>query len=147
MKLDLEMGLLILLATFIILVCLFSYNDILSVLDFNKLNLLENMNTEEIITDFESIMMNNITPNNTPNNTPNDKNDKDLVEGFIPLANTEFQNYSKGWDLYTQSPYYEWKTHPRKAVFYEKPLYRKPYRYPFKYISSYPIPHLAPFKN
>lgn len=47
-----------------------------------------------------------------------------------------------GWNIYNQGPFNNWSTFPNnKAVFYEKKVYRKPYRWPFTYTSSYPVKH------
>jgi hypothetical protein len=122
------------LALGVLLVCIYSYPDMFIS------RTLENMNTEEIITDFEKIIQNENNKNNK-----NDKNDKNTENFTVPLEQSEFAK-GYGWDIYTQGPFYELKTHPRNPTFYVKPLYRKPYNFPFKYESSYPIPHLSPYK-
>ena len=48
----------------------------------------------------------------------------------------QFANYIKG-------PFHDVTTGSTPLNFYRKCLYRKPYRYPFKYQSSYPLPHLS----
>ena len=114
-------------AVAIIVVCFFTYPDVFIP------KTIENMNTEEIITDFEKLIQ-----------FENDKG-KDTKENFTPLSKTEFADGTTSWGVYTQGPFYEIKTHPRNPVFYVKPLYRKPYRFPYKYMSSYPITHSSPF--
>lgn len=44
-------------------------------------------------------------------------------------------NYERGFNYIStgQTPMY----------FYNKPLYRKPYRYPFQFFSSYPVSNLS----
>ena len=113
----------------ILVVCFFSYPDILAP------KTIENMNTEEIITDFEKIIQ-----------KENEKFTDKSTENFSnkPLANTEFAK-GMGWGIYSQGPFYELKTHPREPVFYEKPLYRMPYRFPERYISTYPVLHQSPY--
>ena len=112
-------------AVAIIVVCFFTYPDVFMP------KTIENMNTEEIITDFEKIIQ--------------QENDKGIKENFTPLSKTEFADGATSWDIYSQGPFYELKTHPRNPVFYVKPIYRKPYRFPYKYMSSYPITHSSPF--
>jgi hypothetical protein len=105
---------------------------------------IEEMNTEELITDFNLLIENEKAKNGTlqlqktepfQNNTPIEKSD----------YMSEFAKSS--WSIYTQAPYYFLKTHPDKPVFYEKKLYRKPYRYPIGYSSTYPINHFNLFEN
>jgi len=112
-------------AVAIIFVCFFTYPDVFMP------KTIENMNTEEIITDFEKIIQ--------------QENDKGIKENFTPLSKTEFADGTTSWNIYSQGPFYELKTHPRNPVFYVKPIYRKPYRFPYKYMSSYPITHSSPF--
>jgi hypothetical protein len=112
-------------AVAIIVVCFFTYPDVF------MSKTIENMNTEEIITDFEKIIQ--------------QENDKGIKENFTPLSKTEFADGTTSWGIYSQGPFYELKTHPRNPVFYVKPIYRKPYRFPYKYMSSYPITHSSPF--
>lgn len=112
-------------AVAIIVVCFFTYPDVFMP------KTIENMNTEEIITDFEKIIQ--------------QENDKGIKENFTPLSKTEFADGTTSWGIYSQGPFYELKTHPRDPVFYVKPIYRKPYRFPYKYMSSYPITHSSPF--
>jgi hypothetical protein len=112
-------------AVAIIVVCFFTYPDVFMP------KTIENMNTEEIITDFEKIIQ--------------QENDKGIKENFTPLSKTEFADGTTSWNIYSQGPFYELKTHPRNPVFYVKPIYRKPYRFPYKYMSSYPITHSSPF--
>ena len=112
-------------AVAIIVVCFFTYPDVFMP------KTIENMNTEEIITDFEKIIQ--------------QENDKGIKENFTPLSKTEFADGTTSWGIYSQGPFYELKTHPRNPVFYVKPIYRKPYRFPYKYMSSYPITHSSPF--
>jgi hypothetical protein len=112
-------------AVAIIVVCFFTYPDVFMP------KTIENMNTEEIITDFEKLIQ--------------FENDKGIKENFTPLSKTEFGDGTTSWGIYTQGPFYEIKTHPRNPVFYVKPIYRKPYRFPYKYMSSYPVTHSSPF--
>ncbi len=114
-------------ALVLLIVCIFSYKD------QNKT--IDDMNSSEIVKDFEHTLQNN-------------PNVSSVKEDFSSsLTNTDFMDFSKGWDVYTQTPLLNWKSAPKKTVFYEKTLYRKPYRYPFQYFSSYPVPHMSFFQN
>jgi hypothetical protein len=116
----------------IVIVCLFGFDGI----EYNK-KTIEEMNTQELITDFNLLL--------------ESQKAAKIQEQFTPSA---FQLTSEpgkalkpGWNVYSQPPFYFWKTHPNKPVFYEKTLYRKPYRFPFGYMSSYPFNHFSNFQN
>ena len=47
----------------------------------------------------------------------------------------------ENWEMYKQKPLGYIKTGSNNLSFYERPRYRKPYRYPFTYDQSYPTPH------
>ena len=120
-----DLPLLTVIALVLLIVCIFSYQDT----NKNTSKTIDDMNISEIVNDFEHSLQNN-------------------KENFTTsLTNTDFMDFSKGWDVYTQTPLLNWKSTPKKAVFYEKTLYRKPYRYPFQYLSSYPVPHMSFFQN
>ena len=125
----LDTGLLSVIAVILLIICIFSYPDKLNIFNLN----IEKMTGNQIINDFEKSLREERT---------------EYKEGFASLTNSEFMKPScGGWQLYAQSPFYELKSHPKKTVFYEKPIYRKPYRYPFGYEQSYPYPHFSHFKN
>ena len=114
----------------LVIVCIFGYQDVLN----NNNKNIEEMNTQELITDFNLLL-------------ESEKSQKEK-ENFQSLTNSDYmKEFAKGWDIYTQAPFYFWKSHPKNPVFYEKPLYRKPYRFPFGYDSSYPIPHFNHFET
>jgi hypothetical protein len=118
----------------LVIVCIFSYPDVLNNIG-NENKSIEEMNTQELITDFNLLL-------------ESEKTQKvQEKENFQSLTNSDYmKEFAKGWDIYTQAPFYFWKSHPKNPVFYEKPLYRKPYRFPFGYDSSYPIPHFNHFE-
>jgi hypothetical protein len=61
-----------------------------------------------------------------------------IVVGFHLGINSEyFQDYQL-------SPYGEVLSGNDPLYFYNYNRYRKPYRWPFKYYSSYPYPHMSP---
>ena len=94
---------------------------------------IEEMSSEEIITDFNLLLNKEKFGTQHYSNNINGGND-----------------YDKGnssWNMYTQAPYYFIKTHPDKPVFYEKPIYRKPYNFPVQYESSYPTNYFKLFEN
>ena len=143
----------IIISLLILVICIFSYKD----MNFSYLSglvnkTIEKMNSEEIITDFEKIIQ---SENQAVflNNTTNNSSKKKINEKFSSLNmnsnynnNTELNNV-KGWEIYSQGPFNEMKTMPPNPVFYVKPLYRKPYNYPFGYEQSYPVNHYSHFKN
>ena len=46
-----------------------------------------------------------------------------------------------------EQPYYNYQNTGRDPLmFYAKPIYRKPYRFPFKFYKSYPIQHLSNYE-
>ena len=47
----------------------------------------------------------------------------------------------ENYDMYRQKPYGYVKIGAEPLVFYERPRYRKPYRYPVTFDQSYPTPH------
>lgn len=49
----------------------------------------------------------------------------------------------ENWVIYKQLPYGHLDTASEPVNFYIKPRYRKPYRYPFQFHKSYPVPHLS----
>lgn len=52
-------------------------------------------------------------------------------------------NKNETWANYV-TPYYDYvKTGSDPLMYYAKPIYRKPYRYPFQFYKSYPYPHLS----
>jgi hypothetical protein len=61
-----------------------------------------------------------------------------IVVGIYLGRNSEyFQDYQL-------SPYGEVYSGNDPLYFYNYNRYRKPYRWPFKYYSSYPYPHMSP---
>lgn len=49
----------------------------------------------------------------------------------------------ENWEVYKQKPYDYVKTGSSPLNFYERPRYRKPYRYPLKFRQSYPYDHMT----
>ena len=49
----------------------------------------------------------------------------------------------ENWVNYKQKPYNYIKTGSKPVNFYERPRYRKPYRYPFQFRKSYPVDHMS----
>lgn len=129
----------------LIIVCLFGIGTKMNETGMNNNNnnnkTIEEMNTQELITDFNLLLESQKVAKEQAQQT---KGEKFSPSGF--QLNSEPGNYAKGWELYTQAPFYFWKSHPNKPVFYEKPLYRKPYRFPFGYMSSYPFDHFSHFQ-
>lgn len=65
---------------------------------------------------------------------------------FILVILTIYSNLraEEGFQTYTQLPYGSVKTGADPMYVYRKDRYRKPYRHPFKFFSSYPYPHEEP---
>ncbi len=51
----------------------------------------------------------------------------------------------ENWQSYKQTPFGEVKTGQDPLYFYAYYRYRKPYRWPFRFHSTYPYPHLEPY--
>jgi len=72
---------------------------------------------------------------------------KTIVESFSSLSSNQVDTTNAaqapaGWNIYKQGPFNNWSTYPSsKPVFYEKKVYRQPYRWPYTYTSSYPVKH------
>ena len=49
----------------------------------------------------------------------------------------------ENWEVYKQNPYGYVKTGATPLNFYQRPRYRKPYRYPLKFRQSYPYDHMT----
>ena len=49
----------------------------------------------------------------------------------------------ENWEIYKQLPYEHIKTGSKPLNYYVKTRFRKPYRYPFQFYKSYPVPHLS----
>ena len=49
----------------------------------------------------------------------------------------------EGWVPYSQEPYEYIKTGSSPLTFYMRNRYKKPYRYPYQYYKSYPVPNLS----
>lgn len=145
----------IIISLLILVICIFSYKDMNFSYLSNLVNkTIEKMNSEEIITDFEKIIQSEnqrVFLNNLENNQQN--NNKKMNEKFSSLNMNSYHNNNtelkklNGWEIYSQAPFYEMKTMPANPVFYVKPIYRKPYNYPFGYEQTYPVDHYSSFKN
>jgi hypothetical protein len=51
---------------------------------------------------------------------------------------------TENWQDYQLCPYGDVKSGNDPLYFYNYNKYRRPYRWPFRYFSSYPYPHLEP---
>lgn len=49
----------------------------------------------------------------------------------------------ENWEIYKQKPLNYIQTGSSPINFYERKRYKKPYRYPFQFIKSYPVDHLS----
>ena len=49
----------------------------------------------------------------------------------------------ENWELYKQPHFKHIQTGRKPMKFYKHLRYRQPYRFPFQFIKTYPIPHLT----
>lgn len=56
------------------------------------------------------------------------------------------RGYVENWQDYSLCPFGDVYSGSDPLYFYNYDKYRKPYRWPFRYYSSYPYPHLEPGK-
>lgn len=67
---------------------------------------------------------------------------------ILLIVGSFLNNYMKidnkeAFQTYIQKPYNFIKTGSDPLSFYRRDRYRKPYRYPFKFFKSYPVPHMS----
>ena len=60
------------------------------------------------------------------------------VIGYGFLKNQNIENFVS----YKTKPLNEWTTGSTPLNYYTLPIYKKPYRYPFQYRSSYPVSNM-----
>jgi len=58
-----------------------------------------------------------------------------LMLGLIVIC---LINKKENFAMYIRRPFNYYYTGTRELTFYNKPLYRNPYRYPFQYLTNYP---------
>ncbi len=59
------------------------------------------------------------------------------------LCYLNMHNDIESFETYSYSPFNYLSTGSDPLTFYQYPVYRNPYRYPYKYYSSYPYPYLS----
>jgi hypothetical protein len=68
-------------------------------------------------------------------------NEVNIEEGVEKNGNQD--KIQENWANY-QTPYYDYAlTGNDPLIYYTKPMYRRPYRYPFTFFKSYPYPHMS----
>jgi len=60
-----------------------------------------------------------------------------VVIFLLIIAYYLFNNVKENWTVYKQKPYNYYLSGSSPLGFYRRDVYRKPYRYPFKFNSSY----------
>ena len=65
-----------------------------------------------------------------------------LILLFVVLCITNNREYFRN---YMTLPYNYINSGSDPITFYEKKLYRKPYRWPYRVFTSYPVPHMRPY--
>lgn len=89
---------------------------------------LNDLGSEQIVQDFEKELQ--------------EENQDNIKESFNSVEPSSPASAPPGWAVYNQTPFNTWGTHTNSnPVFYEKRAYRKPYRWPFTYTSSFPVEH------
>ena len=63
-----------------------------------------------------------------------------LIVVSIIIYNVNCKNVKEHFELYSRKPFNEWDSGLNS--YYNMPIYRKPYMYPFKFFSNYPFPHM-----
>lgn len=89
---------------------------------------------------FHDIELENAIYNHQIHNAEEDALFHEFEQYQIRKNKTEKEK-TKNWQLYLSSPYCDVKMMPPNPGFYKQPIYRKPYRWPFTFSSSYPIKH------
>jgi hypothetical protein len=80
--------------------------------------------------------------NNVNNNDDTNINGDTNIEGSVEKNGNQDQ-IQENWANY-QTPYYDYAlTGNDPLIYYTKPMYRRPYRYPFTFFKSYPYPHMS----
>lgn len=68
-----------------------------------------------------------------------------IILGNQCVFNEGYVNYH-GWMTYCQKPYGRCSTAPKQADWYPLPVYRKPYRWPYKFQTNYPFKYQTPLE-
>lgn len=58
-----------------------------------------------------------------------------------------FQQTNENFETYFYDPYGYGSTGSDPLSFYKYPIYRQPYRYPYKFYSSFPYPYLTHYQT
>ena len=61
------------------------------------------------------------------------------LAAYLLYMNKTIENY----ETYSYGPYDYMTTGADPLTFYQYPIYRKPYMYPYKFESSYPYPYMT----
>lgn len=68
------------------------------------------------------------------------------VKSKLALTNEKDNKIQENWANY-RTPYFDFaRTGNDPLMFYNKPVYRKPYRWPFTFFKSYPYAHMSYFE-
>jgi hypothetical protein len=57
------------------------------------------------------------------------------------------RNNIEGFETYSYGPYNYMSTGASPLTFYNYPIYRKPYMYPYQFYSSYPYPYMSYYET
>ncbi len=61
----------------------------------------------------------------------------------VSAAYLSFQQTNENFETYFYDPFGYGSTGADPLTFYKYPIYRNPYRYPYKFYSSFPYPYLT----
>lgn len=107
----------------VIILVLYGYPD-------QTQNHLEEISSQEILDSFNKEL---------------DSESKENFENSPGLAERS-KGKNLSWLSYQKDVFGNIGSTPPNSIFYVKKLYRKPYRYPLTYQSSYPYTHQSPFQ-
>jgi len=68
-----------------------------------------------------------------------------IILFFIIILNKD--TIEENWQNYVREPYKWVSTGSNPLSFYERPCYRKPYRYPYKFYKTYPLNNVSYYEN
>ena len=66
-----------------------------------------------------------------------------IIIGFIYV----FSRHVEGFETYSYGPFNYLDSGSDPLSFYQYPIYRNPYMYPYKFYSSYPYPYMTYYET
>jgi hypothetical protein len=65
-----------------------------------------------------------------------------IIVLLLTYTKNKDEDKKEDWVNYIRAPYNEIESGTDPLQYYRRDRYRKPYRYPFKFYQSYPVPHM-----